>query len=412
MPQQNLDARREEARLAMEGDEHRKAREDRERLIGKRRVDARLAMESPTHRAKREIGERALRDVVAASTAQIEAERARREAAEKTAADSKARAAAEEAAVEAGRAARIKAARQAAGEIEDLKGRPAHLSAIRTLKTDMAEAVNRGGSIAGAVIREGELRGGRPAAAAGRQSRGKLAAVLILLGLGVAAAGGTIVYRKWVADSPAADGGSGAASTTPSSVKPSLIPSDRRIDIETNDQTLPILVAQVRASSAEEKTIGTIDELIFSKNGIRLSFRDWQTVFNLPFSDGLIRGLEPDFMFGFYHGLTGNVPLIILKTKSASQSYSQLLVWENSLPIVWDALLGKPPVTPPLPESGEAGAAPRFHDRIIQNLDTRVLEGVGVSQPALYGLLDSNTIVFTQTREAFLEILTRFRIVQ
>ena len=403
MPEPDLTTRREEARRAMEGDERRQAREIRKQAIGKRRIDARLAMESPTHRAKREARERAEREVTGAAEAKVEAERARREAAARAIAETRAK---EEARAAAGRtelAAHVQTARQATAEINTLKDKPTRLSAFRTLKTDLAEAVSRGGSMAGTIIQERERETNRTSTPA-RRSHALITIMLILISLGALATGGTLVYRQWLANSPTPIIGA-----IPSAIKPTFVPSDRQTTIETTNQTVPALLGKIREAVAASQTPGTIDEIIFSKDNASLTFRAWQTLLSLPFPDGLLRKTEPTFMFGLYRGETNNVPFILLKTKATDQSYTQLLLWEKNLPSVWDALIGKPPALPPATTTSTVSTTPTFRDQVIQNLDTRVLEGVGVTQPALYGLLDSNTIILTQTRAAFLEILSRLR---
>ena len=406
MPEQDLATRREEARRAMEGDERRVARLRREQSISKRRIDARLAMESPTHRAKREARERAEREVTGAAEVKAEADRARREATARAAAETKAKEEARATAVRTELTAHVQAARQATAEINTLKDRPTHLSAIRTLKTDLAEAVSRGGSVAGAIIQEQE-RGTNRASAPARRSHTLLTIILILIFLGALAVGGTLAYRQWIATSPAPIVGA-----IPAVIKPAFIRPDRQTTIETINQTAPALFGKIREASAASQTPGTIDEIIFSKNNTPLTFRAWQTLLSLPFPDGLLRNTEAPFMFGRYRGETSNAPFILLKTKATGQSYAQLLLWEKNLPTVWDTLIGKPPAFPPTTATSTATTTPSFHDQVIQNLDTRVLEGPSVTQPALYGLLDSNTIILTQTRAAFLEILTRLRAVK
>ncbi len=406
MPDQNLDTRRDEARRAMEGDERRKAREIREQSIGKRRVDARRAMESPTHRAKREARERAEREISGAEQAKAEAERATRAEAARLIAEAKAKEVAQATAAHEELVAHVQAARQATAEIKTIKDLPTHLSSIRTLKTDMAEAVSRGGSMAGAIIQQGEMRGAIRQSSEKKHSRIIVTIIFILIFLGALAWGGTLAYQKWVATSPAPIVG-----PLPPAAKPVFFRPDRQTSIDTTNQLAPALLGKIRVANAVNQTPGTIDEIIFTKNNTPLAFRAWQTLLALPFPDGLLRNVDTTFMFGLYRGEINSVPFILLKTKAPAQSYAQLLLWEKGLPAVWDALIGKPPALPTT-ASSTSTIAPTFRDRIIQNLDTRILEGVGVTQPALYGLLDSNTIILTQTRAAYLEILTRLRAVK
>jgi len=409
MPQEpDLTTRREEARLAMEGDERRQTRIGREQTISKRRIDARLAMESSAHRARREVLERAIRESIETVTAKEKAEQETRAQAARLVIEAETRAQTQVAREQAEKTARVNSARQANAKIKTLKTIPTHLSTIRTLKTDMATAVSQGGSIASAIIRTEEINAGRfnPPA----KSHAMFTTVLILLLLGTLAIGGTFYYQKWGLNLPWSITGT-TTSTTTSSSKKSLITVENRIDINVVGQTTPVLLGKIREQGTSSATAGTIEELVFLKNVTSLNFRAWKILLALPFPDDLTRIIEPNFMFGLYYGATSSIPFIILKTKSTEQSYGQLLAWEKNLPTVWDILIGKPIATSSTPENTirSAGVLPHFRDQIIQNLDTRILDGAGVIQPALYGFLDPNTIILTQTRAAFLEILTRFR---
>ena len=401
MPPQDIATRREEARRAMEGDERLAARLKRNQATGKRRIDAQRAMESPTHRARREARERAIRESTGLAEAEATAERATRDQTDKLAAEAKAKTEQLARQQQAEELARVNSSRQATAEIGKLKNIPTHLSSIRTLKTDMGEAVKQGGSLAGIIVQKGQSIVNQTAVANQRPTHNLLSIILILFFLGAIAGGGALLYRQWQINSPATT--PGTATSTSNLTKPvSFILTDQQKTVDTTGKTVDVLLGEIRRASASGLITGEIDELTFSKNGVALGFRAWQTLLELYLPDGLIKNAEPIFMFGFYHDQTRRVPFIILKVKSAERTYSELLAWEDKLPTVWNALTGKPPAS-------ATTTAPTFHDQLIQNLNTRLIEEASVPQPALYGLLDANTVVLTQTRAAFLEILTRFR---
>jgi hypothetical protein len=389
----------------MEGDERLAARLKRDQIIGNRRIEAQRAMESPTHRARREARERAVRESAGLVEAQTAVERATREQANKLVTEAKAKAERLANQQQAAERARVNASRQATTEISQLKNMPTHLSSIRTLKTDMGEAVKQGKSLAGIVIQKGQSIINQTVVPDRRPTHNLLSLILILFFLGAIAGGGTLLYRQWQINSPATL--PGTATSTPASA--SFFSTDHQADINTTSKTVDVLRSEIRQASAGALTAGAIDELTFSKNGVALNFRAWQTLLELHFPDNLIKNAESVFMFGFYHGKTRQEPFIILKVKSAERTYSELLAWEDKLPTVWNALIGKPPVSLATTTLASPSGGSSFHDQLIQNLNTRLIEGAGVTQPALYGLLDANTIILTQTRAAFLEILTRFR---
>ena len=408
MPPQDLATRREEARRAMEGDERLAARLKRDQTIGKRRIEAQHAMESPTHRARREAREHAIRESTGLAEAQTAAARAARDQADKLVAEAKVKAERLASQQQAAELARVNTSRQATAEIGQLKGMPTHLSSIRTLKTDMGEAAKQGKSLAGMIVQRGQSIINQTVGPERRPTHNLLSIILILFFLGAIAGGGTLLYRQWQINSAVVT--PGIATTTPASA--SFFSTDHQADINTTGKTVDVLRNEIRQANAGALTPGSIDELTFSKNNVALSFRAWQTLLELHFPDNLIKNTEPIFMFGFYHGETRRAPFIILKVKSAERTYSELLAWEDKLPTVWNSLIGKPPVslaTTTLASPASPSGGPSFHDQLIQNLNTRLIEGTNVAQPALYGLLDANTIILTQTRAAFLEILTRFR---
>lgn len=245
-----------------------------------------------------------------------------------------------------------------------------------------------------------------------RRSHALRTTIIVLILLGAMAIGGTLAYRQWVAVSPPdSSTGSGQATTTPATLRPSLIFTESQATLDVIDKDLTTLITKIREQGATNQTRQTINQIIFLRGGSPLIFRLWQDLLELPFPDGLTRIIEPNFMFGFYHSGGGQEPFLIIQTKSPEQAYVQLLAWEKNLPFVWDKLIGKPPaqVLPPTGSSTTEITISTFHAQLIQNLDTRVLEGPGVNQPALYGFLDPQTIILTQSRATFTEVLTRFR---
>ncbi len=406
----DVNARREEARLAMEGEERRQARAKEEESRQARRGEAAKAMESPSHRARREARERAVRETTQSAEAKAEALRAATEASTRIANELKAKAAAAEAARRAGETTRVNVARQATAEINNLKNIPTHLSAIRTLKTDMAQAVSQGASVAGAMIAQsGQNMIGSSAPA--RRSHALAKTIFVLILLGAMAVGGTLAYKKWLAVSPPSDPAAGGqATSTPATARTALVFAEDKTDLDIAGKDIPTLITKIRELGAKNQTPQTIEEIVFTRAATPLIFRIWQTHLELSFPDNLTRLIEPNFMFGFYHTGAKPEPFIIIKTKNPEQAYNQLLAWEKSLPLIWDKLVGRPPA--PEVTTGTSSSpviTPRFQNQIIQNLDTRVLEGAGVAQPALYGFLDTQTIILTQTRVTFIEVLTRFR---
>jgi hypothetical protein len=114
----------------------------------------------------------------------------------------------------------------------------------------------------------------------------------------------------------------------------------------------------------------------------------------------LSRSLNNEFMIGIY-SITkgGNVPFLVFTTNSYEQTFAGMFKWESFLMNDFYSLFGGETL-----ENFET----KFHDKIIDGKDTRVLTGTDNETIFLYSFVDKNTVVITTNEETFGKIIKRF----
>jgi len=126
------------------------------------------------------------------------------------------------------------------------------------------------------------------------------------------------------------------------------------------------------------------------------------------------RALEKEFVFGLI-GYDGNQPFLILRTGAFESAYDGLLQGEVDLyrqagPVF---VPGKGPL-PGLSTSTLAyfGTDPEhqvFRDKVVKNLDTRVVTNESGKTIFLYAFADQATIVITTNEKTFSEVVERLK---
>jgi len=131
----------------------------------------------------------------------------------------------------------------------------------------------------------------------------------------------------------------------------------------------------------------------------------------------LIRSLVPTFMFGV-HVFDGNQPFFILNTNFYENAFAGMLEWEAFMGDDLAPLFG--PRFAPSTLSTQVGTTsattttdtlfpPPFEDLTIKNKDIRVSYNEDGGIKLLYGFPDAQTIIITTDEHTFDEILTRMR---
>ncbi len=423
--EQDLQAKRRAAQLAMEGDFWQQKRKEKEEIVNKRRLDAQKAMESPERKERRR--EEELVAKRAAQTAeQAEAEKKALAEAEANKAKS---VAADAAAQEAARVARFGKIAAAEQQITKMVQAPAASApmpnAVRTLRSDLAQAAQKNQvSMAGIAIKQEEKRRADLGAMVNtepKKSHGfliSLVILMILIGLGA------LGYAYWLKNGnpfspnpilPPVVPGQVASTTTPA-----LIFSDRKSTVEISTDSTPTQLRSkiMEAVAAIDRPSATIEQIVFVKNGRPVNLPTWQTDLKLGLPEELLTTLTKDFMIGVYHHTAGErgAPFLILTTTNTNyeKTFATLKTAEPKLtqPLAIIGITQAPILTSAsstTPQQSSGQATPGWSDRSIYNSEVRVWPTADAPTGLYYTFLDRTTIAFTPNQATLVEILTRFR---
>lgn len=406
--EKDLDARREEARQAMETSEHKAAREAARARLATRRQEARRAMEDERRRAARlaaEKAERAVAEQRAAAAAQAaanEEETARRAAAAVAAA----------AMAETKEAARLKQAENTGNLIERLRQMPEiNLEPVRTLKRDMESTVEKKEtSLASIAIAEQARRIQTtktitkivaPAPKVWRRRAAQIIFILLATGAGVALYWYRDVWPNTVIKliSATPNPFAGLGSTTRQSGN-KFVRTDETLVINLNDTPTADLAQAIAKSRSAASTAphGLTAIEIVSTAPVTPRFLHQRLGWKTP--EDLLTNLEPDWQTGWYQPSAASEPptgWLILRSKQFERALAGLRAWESNLP---DDLLRSWRIdTGPLP-------TPDFRNQLKNNLEIREALIGGVPR-LVYGFVNEEIVVIAETAEALTEITRR-----
>ena len=292
---------------------------------------------------------------------------------------------------------------------------------IRTMKSDIAEAIAKQNETAASIAlaeakKQERERAAALAAAAAKQAqapvatptpkrRGRITLIIIIVVLLV---GGRIAYKlfvpaltkislssikiPWVGTSTPE---TPAISTPPKPILATAIltpQSEKRFTLGTETPE------HVSAGIAVERTggvnYGVIKNFYFlDQSGIRTALaKDVFVFMGVQMPDTLLRSLDAPFMFGLIGGEQSvATPFIILKTTDYNIVRAGMLTWESSLPGDFDILFGT--------KIAAATSAAKFTDTIIAGKDARVF-GTIPNASLFYTFFDSRTVVITSSQSA------------
>lgn len=133
-------------------------------------------------------------------------------------------------------------------------------------------------------------------------------------------------------------------------------------------------------------------------------------------SDAFLRSLSPDYMVGI-HVFNQNQPFMIFKSESYQHSFAGMLEWERSIYDDLFPFMGRGAATfleiPKNPLTGEnTPLKTAFEDKVIQNIDTRVLLNETGGIEFLYAFPDRETLIITTNENSLTEVITRLRTVR
>lgn len=299
---------------------------------------------------------------------------------------------------------------------------------IRTMKSDIAEAIAKQNETAASIAlaeakRQERERAAALAAAAAKQTevaatpapkrRGRITLIVILILLLV---GGRIAYKLFVPtftnislSSIKIPGFGGSAPETPTITtpqKPVLAPailtpqSEKRFTL--NTETPDHISAGIAVERTGGVNYGVIKNFYFlDQSGIRTALaKDVFVFMGTQMPDTVLRSLDTSFMLGLL-GEEKSVaaPFIILKITDYDIVRAGMLTWESSLPRDFDTLFGT--------KIAATANTTKFTDAIIAGKDARVL-GTTPNASLFYAFLDSRTLIITSGQSALERLIQQF----
>lgn len=398
MPPDNLQARRAEARLAMEGDERAKRRAAENEALAKRRNDARLAMEGEARRRARAEKEKlqsasqAAKDRLANEINQKREEERKKIEMAKLA--ESARAETEKKLYEE----RLKKIKESELKISSLKKTPSStISPIHTLKSDMARTI-RDQEMSMASMALAEQNRQRNRAGEEKKSGGRWLLIILIIILLLAAGGalGFIFYRPQILELKTKLWERFFPETAPAAVNTppiALLPTDRLETVNLTNAAAGNLRSTLTQIIKNEKIPG-VKGIIFQNNGQTASFRDWHDKLALGWNEELLTALKPTFLFGVYQNENEKTGFLIIEINQPARARSGLRRAENELIIrLLPIINGETRAAAPSEQTTD------FSDRLFRNLEIRTWSGENGEQALAYGLIADREIIIAKNEK-------------
>jgi len=398
--EKNRETRRKEAQEAMAGPERHKRIIEREAQLAERRKQAAAAMEGPEQRQKRIAREKSEHEK---ETTEKEKEYTQKRADEMEQLRKKEAERLKQTEEETKKKAdeiKLSEIKKSEETIAAITKKSVTTSSLRTFKGDMARAIERGASQTSIVLAEEERRRAMGASIPEKQSLLSLrmlmwvgSVVLFLGGFGVLGYVFIIPYF------------SKPASVIRVAQVSSILPAEetRAVDISgmRSAQIVAALsqVVLTSPSSTDMLHIYFTNSSSGTSTATRINTPTWQQVVEPRMPLTLARTLSSEFMYGI---LRGSEPsgFLILSVDSPSNALSGMLAWEKTLandmiPLITGG-------------TGEAASGFSFQDRILRNLDTRILTDETGKQVLLYSVLSGKKyVVITRDQTTFDDLITR-----
>jgi|GEM_PF-431127 len=185
----------------------------------------------------------------------------------------------------------------------------------------------------------------------------------------------------------------------------------QEIPVETvqGDTFLGLLATRAGATNAPLNAITSLVLTAPDESGEReeLTTQEFFEKAQTRASSGLVRSFHPKYMLGV-HSFEGAEPFLVFKTSFYENAFAGMLAWERTLsrdlaPLFGPALLNE---TESAATSTSASGG-IFKDRLINNIDTRVLMDLNGDVRLIYSFIDRQTLVIATNRDTFLEVVNR-----
>lgn len=404
MSSDDLQARLAEARLAMEGEERRKKREEQEKILAAGRAKARFAMEGDERRRsreKKETEDKEKEEIKRRIDEDVRKQKAEEEKRKREVEEAMRR---EEAADELKRNEKISRIQESEKELDNLKKEgDSHLNTFRTIDSDTARAIEEARNAINKIPIEDPSSGSwSPEPKVGRK---KTIAILITIFIlvGSASALSYFAYLKKTAPN----------TVSIQNLTDPIVFSEKNYEINLSHSNKDAAVKQI-ASLLVDKNIrnGDIINILLTKVVSSSNPKSKvSTIANAGSSD-LKRGigleipadLEPylkkDFMLGVF-GSNPNTLFLMLKVNSYDNGAKAIALHENDfVKSIFPSISGST-VTPAIGINS-------FVDKTIRNIDTRVVMGDDDQIKLIYSFIDRETVLITTGENEFIKILDAY----
>ncbi len=400
----DLQARREEARKAMEGEEVAKRREAETAVLTKRRSDARAAMESEEQKRVRINAEQTERSrAIAKERLAQDMEKRRQEE------NAKAEALKQKLASEGKKEKeqyddRLRKIKQSELKINTVRQAPVStLSSIHTLKSDMARTIrDEEMSMTKMVIQEKDrarmglsMPGGMTTE---KPKRGGKIGLLIFLIILLLAASGSAVLLIFFPNTATQItekvknliNGETVTTNTPTFKPTYLIPADEEVEVEVSKLDAEGLRSQIDQVFTNAKEDKALTGLAFVEGEKQIDFARFQSKLALGAPATLISKFGSKFLYGILNINETKNGFLIAEVSGATNE--NIMEWEPNLASRLTTLIGS------------KNATAVFNSRLFQNLEVRVLpDAFGASQ-MIYTIVGNRYLVIT-TNDKSLEYL-------
>ena len=406
MADDNLEARRNQARLAMEGEETVKRREVETAQMSKRRLEAQIAMESEEQKKKRVNAEQLARSRAIAKE-RLTQDLGKKRQEENTKAEAlKQKLASNTKKEKEAYDAKLRQIHQSELKIGEIKQAPTStLSSIHTLKSDMARTIRDDDlSMTKIVLQEKDralmnfgLPGGLMAPTVKKGGHTGLMIFLIVLLLAATASAGVLIFYPETADkiTKQVTGlfGQSTENPAPVFVASYLIPVDDKVEVTTEKLDVEGLRAQITQIFGNAKDDKVLTGLAFIEAGKQIDFARWQSKLALGAPASLTGKLGPKFLFGILNLNEVKNGFVIVEVKPNINK--SLLEWEANLAVRL------------LPLIGGSNAVAVFNSRLFQNLEVRVLPNAFGESQMIYTIIGNRYLIITTNEKALENLVGR-----
>lgn len=407
MSPDDLQARREEARKAMEGEEVAKRREAENVLMAKRRADARAAMESEEQKRLRVNAEQMERARAIAKERLVQDMEKKRQEENAKAEALKQKLISESKKEKEQYEDRLRKIKQSELKINTVKRAPAStLGSIHTLKSDMARTIrDEEMSMTKMVLQEKDrarMGLGVPNGAVVEKPKrgGKIGLLIFLIILLLAASGSAVllIFSPNTANQITEKvknliSGETVNTNTPTFKPTYLIPVDEEEEVEVSKLDAEGLRSQINQIFTNAKENKALTGLAFVEGGKQIDFARFQSKLALGAPVNLTPKFGSKFLYGILNINENKNGFLIAEVSGVTNE--NIMEWEQNLATRLTTLIGS------------RNATAVFNSRLFQNLEVRVLPDTFGASQMIYTIVGNRYLIITTNDKSLKYLIDR-----